>query len=90
MLVSFGTFWTGEGIGVHWPGSDLAIPVLVAAYGLAAWALVAVLQRSGSDRRLGGIAAGTVPAAGTAPPGRAPGDLRPADAASRVTGRRST
>jgi len=40
MLVSFGTFWAGEGVGVHWPGSDLAIPVLVAAYGLAAWALV--------------------------------------------------
>ncbi len=35
MLVSFGTFWAGEGIGVHWPGSDLAIPVLVACYG--AW-----------------------------------------------------
>ena len=30
MLVSFGTFWSGEGVGVHWPGSDLAIPVLVA------------------------------------------------------------
>ena len=29
MLVSFGTFWSGEGVGVHWPGSDLAIPVLV-------------------------------------------------------------
>src|SRR5271165_1404230 len=29
MLVSFGSFWSGEGVGVHWPGSDLAIPVLV-------------------------------------------------------------
>ena len=26
MLVSFGTFWAGEGLGVRWPGSDLAIP----------------------------------------------------------------
>ena len=43
MLVSFGTFWSGESIGVHWPGSDLAIPVLVGFYGLTAWALVAGL-----------------------------------------------
>ncbi len=40
MLVSFGTFWTGEGVGVHWYGSDLAIPVLVGFYALVAWALV--------------------------------------------------
>ena len=29
MLTSFGVFWVGEGAGVHWPGDDLAIPVLV-------------------------------------------------------------
>jgi Ca2+/H+ antiporter, TMEM165/GDT1 family len=45
MLVSFGTFWSGEGVGVHWPGSDLAIPVLVAAYGAMTWALVGMLDR---------------------------------------------
>jgi uncharacterized membrane protein len=45
MLVSFGTFWSGEGVGVHWPGSDLAIPVLVAFYGLMAWVLVGWLDR---------------------------------------------
>ena len=39
MLVSFGTFWAGEGVGVHWPGSDLAVPVLVAIYGVLAWGL---------------------------------------------------
>ncbi|HWE69929.1 MAG TPA: hypothetical protein VG205_06175, partial [Acidimicrobiales bacterium] len=44
MLVSFGTFWSGEGVNVHWPGSDLAIPVLVAVYGLGAWALVMALR----------------------------------------------
>ncbi|MGD0311014.1 MAG: hypothetical protein ABSC90_00990 [Acidimicrobiales bacterium] len=43
MLVSFGTFWSGEGVGVHWPGSDLAIPVLVAAYAAVAWAMVRLL-----------------------------------------------
>jgi uncharacterized membrane protein len=40
MLVSFGTFWSGEGVGVRWPGSDLAVPVLVAVYGALAWLLV--------------------------------------------------
>jgi len=46
MLVSFGSFWTGEGLGVHWPGSDLAIPVLVGAYGLVVGVLVMSLRRS--------------------------------------------
>jgi uncharacterized membrane protein len=32
MLVSFGTFWAGEGIGIAWPGSDLSIVLLLAAY----------------------------------------------------------
>jgi uncharacterized membrane protein len=32
MLTSFGVFWVGEGAGVHWPGADLAIPVLVAFF----------------------------------------------------------
>jgi uncharacterized membrane protein len=40
MLVSFGTFWAGEGLGVRWPGSDLAIPVLVGIYAVVTWALV--------------------------------------------------
>jgi uncharacterized membrane protein len=45
MLVSFGSFWSGEGLGVHWPGSDLAIPVLVAVYGATAFVLVRSLDR---------------------------------------------
>ena len=32
MLVSFGTFWAGEGIGVIWPGDDLSIVLLVVGY----------------------------------------------------------
>jgi uncharacterized membrane protein len=46
MLVSFGTFWAGEGVGVRWPGSDLAIPVLVGVYGAVAWATVVALGRA--------------------------------------------
>lgn len=32
MLTSFGVFWIGEGDGFHWPGSDLAILVLIAVF----------------------------------------------------------
>jgi Ca2+/H+ antiporter, TMEM165/GDT1 family len=32
MLTSFGIFWVGEGSGFHWPGSDLAILVLIALF----------------------------------------------------------
>jgi uncharacterized membrane protein len=45
MLISFGTFWSGEGAGVHWPGSDLAIPVLVGIYGVCLWLLVTMLRQ---------------------------------------------
>lgn len=43
MLVSFGTFWGGEGLGFNWPGNDLMIPVLVAFYGVITWVLVRLL-----------------------------------------------
>jgi uncharacterized membrane protein len=36
MLVSFGTFWAGEGIAIAWPGDDLAILLLLAGYVVAA------------------------------------------------------
>jgi uncharacterized membrane protein len=45
MLVSFGTFWAGEGIGVRWPGSDLALPVLVGVYAAVTWVMVSSLGR---------------------------------------------
>jgi Ca2+/H+ antiporter, TMEM165/GDT1 family len=44
MLVSFGTFWAGEGLGVSWPGSDLAIPVLVGVYAVVIWLLVQAVR----------------------------------------------
>ena len=47
MLVSFGTFWTGEGLGARWPGNDLAIPVLVGIYAAVTWLLVQLMRSNG-------------------------------------------
>lgn len=33
MLVSFGTFWLGEGLGARWEFGDATLPLLVACYG---------------------------------------------------------
>ena len=44
MLTSFGLFWVGEGAGVHWPGSDLAIIALIGLFTAVTLALVAVLR----------------------------------------------
>ncbi len=35
MLSAFGVFWTGEGLGIDWPGHDLALPVFVGLFLLA-------------------------------------------------------
>ncbi len=44
MLTSFGLFWVGEGAGVHWPGSDLAIPVLIGVFAVVTTGAVALLR----------------------------------------------
>jgi len=45
MLTSFGLFWVGEGAGVHWPGSDLAILVLVGVFAVVTAVSVALMRR---------------------------------------------
>ena len=45
LLTSFGIFWGGEGAGVDWPGSDVAILGLVGLLGLTSFALVRGLRR---------------------------------------------
>lgn len=45
MLSSFGLFWAGEGAGVHWPGSDATLPVLVAGFLALAGLLTLGLRR---------------------------------------------
>jgi len=51
MLTGFGTFWSGEGIGIHWPGDDLAIVLILAGYLALAlagvWLLRQQARRSG-------------------------------------------
>lgn len=44
MLVTFGTFWAGEGIGIHWPASDATLLILLAAYLVASLAAVRAVQ----------------------------------------------
>jgi uncharacterized membrane protein len=46
MLVSYGTFWSGEGFGFAWWHADFAIVYLAALFALAAGACVAALRRS--------------------------------------------
>ena len=47
MLTSFGVFWVGEGAGVHWPGSDLMILVLVGVFAASAAILTVAMRRLG-------------------------------------------
>jgi uncharacterized membrane protein len=49
LLTTFGMFWGGEGVGVQWPGSDVAIVVIALFVLLAAFCAVQLLQR---NRRL--------------------------------------
>jgi uncharacterized membrane protein len=44
MLSAFGVFWTGEGLGIDWPGADLALFVFAALF-LGAALLVARVAR---------------------------------------------
>ena len=45
MLTSFGIFWAGEGAGVAWPGSDVAVLGIVGYMALVSLALTRVLRR---------------------------------------------
>jgi len=49
LLTSLGTFWSVEGIGINWPGADLAIVGLLVFYGL--FAAGYILSRRGQTLR---------------------------------------
>ena len=48
MLSAFGVFWTGEGLGVAWPGADLAILAFIVLFLATAVAAVALLRAAGA------------------------------------------
>jgi uncharacterized membrane protein len=45
MLTTFGIFWSAEGAGAHWPGSDAALPVVLAFVLLLSFGAVTLLRR---------------------------------------------
>ena len=46
LLSAFGVFWTGEGLGIIWPGADLAIVIFAALFLGVGHAGVALARRS--------------------------------------------
>ena len=45
LLVTYGTFWTGEGLKIKWPDNDVTLLFFVLLYALVTWLLVAVMRR---------------------------------------------
>jgi uncharacterized membrane protein len=45
MLTTFGTFWSGEGAGVNWPGSDFALLPILGFIMLVSYLMVSSLRR---------------------------------------------
>jgi uncharacterized membrane protein len=45
MLSSFGVFWTGEGLGVAWPGQDIAIAAIAAVFLVFSQGVILGLRR---------------------------------------------
>jgi uncharacterized membrane protein len=51
MLITFGTFWAGEGIGIEWPASDATILILLAIYAVVGLVSIWAARRFLETRR---------------------------------------
>jgi Ca2+/H+ antiporter, TMEM165/GDT1 family len=49
MLCAFGIFWTGEGLGIAWPGADSAILAFALIFTLAGFGLVGAAKRTSAQ-----------------------------------------
>lgn len=49
MLSAFGVFWTGEGLGIRWPGGDLAILAFAALFLLAGLTASSLARRPAEE-----------------------------------------
>ena len=72
LLSSFGTFWVVEGLGIEWPGSELAVLYVAAAYSIVALVAVRLLARraEGSKASAHGGRADRSPEPGASSPPR--------------------
>ncbi len=49
MLSAFGVFWTGEGLGIAWPGQDVALPIFAVLFLSAAVGTSSALRRPAAE-----------------------------------------
>jgi Ca2+/H+ antiporter, TMEM165/GDT1 family len=46
LLVTYGTFWTGEGLKITWAGNDVMLLVFVVLYAVVTWLLIQLMRRA--------------------------------------------
>lgn len=56
MLVTFGIFWSSEGAGIHWPGSDAALIPLLGFVALTSLVMVYVIRSTQQNALIEGVA----------------------------------
>lgn len=50
LLVTYGSFWVGEGLKVRWPGSDTFLLAFVGIYAVVCWILVTLIKPKSTSR----------------------------------------